>query len=228
MMPGGFDWELVISWAPEFMKGAMATIYLSFASLVLALIIGLAVSLLRLSRSKTLQLLGRTYVDAIRGTPALIQIFVIFFFLPFFGIKIPAVLAGIIALGLNSGAYIAEMIRSAIESVDRGMVEAGRSLGMSSNQTMRRIVLPQAARIALPPITGEYNTLVKGTSLLAVISIAELTRVGQRILGATFRPVEAWIPVAIIYFLINFVINRISNRLERRWDVEGTGTLHAH
>ena len=224
MMPGGFDWDLVISWGPEFFKGAVATIWISFLSLLLALVLGLVVSSLRMSHLSPLRLIGRAYIDAIRGTPALIQIFVIFFGLPFFGIKVPAYVAGILALGLNSGAYIAEMIRGAIESVEQGMVEAARSLGMSSTQALRRIILPQAARIALPPITGEYNTLVKGTSLLAVVSIAELTRVGQRILGATFRPVEAWLPVAIIYFIINYIINSASNRLEKRWAVEGLGT----
>jgi polar amino acid transport system permease protein len=224
MMPGGFDWDLVISWGPEFFKGALATIWISFFSLLLALLLGLIVSFLRMNHFAPLRFLGRAYVDAIRGTPALIQIFVIFFGLPFFGIRVPAYVAGILALGMNSGAYIAEMIRGALESVDPGMIEAARSLGMSNSQTLRRIILPQAARIALPPITGEYNTLVKGTSLLAVVSIAELTRVGQRILGATFRPVEAWVPVAIIYFLINYVINSASNNLEKRWAIEGQGT----
>jgi polar amino acid transport system permease protein len=177
------------------------------------------VSLLRLSPFFPARAFARSYVDAIRGTPALIQIFVIFFGLPFFGIRVPAPLAGVLALGLNSGAYISEMLRSAIESVDQGQVQAARSLGMSSRKTMRRIVLPQAIRIAVPPITGEFNTLVKGSSLLAVISIAELTRVGQRILGATFRPVEAWLPVAVIYFVINYIINRASNALEASLDV---------
>ena len=223
MMTGGFDWALVYSWVPEFLKGAVATIWISFGSLVIALLIGFIVSLLRLSHLSPVRFIGRMYIDAIRGTPALIQIFVIFYGLPYFGISVPATVAGILALGLNSGAYIAEMIRSAIESVDQGMVEAARSLGMSSSLTMRRITLPQAIRIALPPITGEYNTLVKGTSLLAVVSIAELTRVGQRILGATFRPVEAWLPVALIYFAINFVINRASGKLENKFAVEGTG-----
>jgi polar amino acid transport system permease protein len=141
--------------------------------------------------------------------------------LPVINIKLPAPIAGIIALGLNSGAYITEMVRGAIESINVGQMEAARSLGMSYGQAMRRIIIPQAMRITIPPITGEYNNLVKGSSLLAVISIGELTRVGRRILGATFRPVEAWVPVFVIYFIINYVINRLSNLLEAKMAIPG-------
>jgi polar amino acid transport system permease protein len=161
------------------------------------------------------------YVDLIRGTPALIQILAIYFGLPAFGILLPAYLAGIIALGLNSGAYISEMIRGAIESIDPGQMEAARDLGMSYNQAMRRVILPQILQIVIPPITGEYNSLVKGSSLLSVISIAELTRVGQRMLGVSFRPVESWLPIAIIYFVINYTITRATYALEARLAARG-------
>ncbi len=223
MMPGGFDWELLVTWAPDFWQGALATLWISFFSLVLALIVGLIVSLLRISQASVLRGFAKFYVDLMRGTPVLIQIFAIYFGLPFFGLRLPAQVAGICALGLNSGAYIAEMIRGALESVERGQMEAARSLGMSFGQAMRRIILPQTFRVVIPPITGEYNSLVKGSSLLSVISIGELTRVGQRIVGLNFRPVEAWLPVAAIYFVINYIITRLASELENRLAVGENG-----
>jgi His/Glu/Gln/Arg/opine family amino acid ABC transporter permease subunit len=216
MMPGGFDWSILVTWAPEFVQGAIATLWISFFSLLLALVVGLLIGLMRIAHSKVISSIAKFYVDLIRGTPVLIQIFAIYFGLPFFGVRLPAQLAGVLALGLNSGAYIAEMIRGSLEAVEKGQMEAARSLGMSNSQAMRRIILPQTFRVVIPPITGEYNSLVKGSSLLAVISIGELTRVGQRIIGLTFRPVEAWVPVAAIYFLINFIITSLTNELERR------------
>ena len=220
-MPVGFDWPLVIEWVPEMWRGAIATIWISFLSLVLALVIGLMVSLLRLSHIKTVRRLASFYVDLIRGTPALIQILAIYFGLPYFGIAMPAYVAGIIALGINSGAYISEMIRGALEAMDKGQMEAARGLGMSYSQTMRRILLPQILQIIIPPITGEYNSLVKGSSLLSVISIAELTRVGQRMLGVSFRPVESYLPIALIYFVINYIIVRITSSVEKRLAARG-------
>ncbi len=220
-MPGGFDWQLIINWIPEMYRGAVATIWISFTSLILALVVGMLASLCRLSHSGFIRNIARFYVDLIRGTPALIQILAIYFGLPFFGIALPAYLAGIIALGLNSGAYIAEMIRGAIESIDVGQMEAARDLGMSYNQAMRRVIIPQIFQIVIPPITGEYNSLVKGSSLLSVISIAELTRVGQRMLGVSFRPVESWLPVALIYFVINTIISRFTYSFEQRLAARG-------
>jgi len=215
-MPGGFDWELVLDWVPEMWRGAVMTIYLSFFALILALVIGMVVSLARLSYIRVVRSFATFYVDLIRGTPALLQIMAIYFGLPFFGIRVPAIVAGILALGINSGAYISEMIRGALESIDRGQMEAARGLGMSYSQAMRRVIIPQIFQIVIPPITGEYNSLVKGSSLLSVISIAELTRVGQRMLGVSFRPVESLVPIAIIYFVINYIITRVTGRMEKR------------
>jgi len=215
-MPGGFDWGLVLDWVPEMWRGAVVTIYLSFFALILALVIGMVVSLARLSYIRVVRSFAVFYVDLIRGTPALLQIMAIYFGLPFFGVRVPAIVAGILALGINSGAYISEMIRGALESIDRGQMEAARGLGMSYSQAMRRVVIPQIFQIVIPPITGEYNSLVKGSSLLSVISIAELTRVGQRMLGVSFRPVESLVPIAIIYFVINYIITRLTGRMERR------------
>lgn len=215
-MNGSFDWQLIFDWLPEMYRGSVATIYISFFSLILALSIGLFISLMRLSHIRLIRVVAIAYVDLIRGTPALLQIMAIYFGLPFFGIRIPAILAGILALGINSGAYIAEMIRGALESIDKGQMEAARGLGMSYSAAMRRVVIPQIFQVIIPPITGEYNSLVKGSSLLSVISIAELTRVGQRMLGVSFKPVESLLPIAILYFIINWFITRSTNKLESK------------
>ncbi len=113
------------------------------------------------------------------------------------------------------------MIRGGLESIDPGQAEAARSLGMSYRKTMQRIIIPQIFQVVIPPITGEYNSLVKGSSLLSVISIAELTRVGQRMLGVSFRPIESWLPVAVIYFIINYTITRATGLLERKLAAKG-------
>ena len=220
-MPEGFDWNLIINWAPEMFRGAVTTIWISFLSLLLALTLGLISSLMRISHTRVLRSTASFYVDLIWGTPAFIQILAIYYFLPFFGITIPAIIAGVLALGINSGAYISEMIRGALESIDAGQMEAARDLGMNYNQAMRRIMIPQIFQVVIPPITGELNSLVKGSSLLSVISIAELTRVGQRMLGVSFRPIESWVPVALIYFVINSAITRATNGMEKQLAVRG-------
>ncbi len=221
MLEGGFNWELVISWMPEMWSGAFVTVYISFFALILGLLVGLIFSMFRISHLKVFRYFAIGYIYLIRGTPALIQILFIYFGMPFFGINVQPHLAGVIALGLNSGAYIAEMIRGGLASIPKGQMEAARSLGLSNSQAMRRIIIPQTFQIIIPPITGEYNKLIKGSSLLSVISIGELTRVGQRILGATFRPIEAWIPIAIIYFIMNYIVSKASKSFEDRLSVKG-------
>ena len=215
-MGQGFDVTLVLKYLPDFWRGTIATVWISGASLGLALLIGLTVGLGRISPLPTLRSLARVYTDVIRGTPALMQIFFIYFGLPAIGIRLAAPVAGVLALGINSGAYISEIIRAAIQSIERGQMEAARGLGMSYRQAMRRVILPQTVRRAIPPVTGELISLVKGSSLLSVISIGELTRVGTQILGVTFRPLEAYLPVAVIYLLLNAGLTQLTILLEAR------------
>jgi polar amino acid transport system permease protein len=208
--------DVIVPYLPSLMKGTITTVWLSVASLVLALIVGLIVALGRISRRRALRIASRAYTDVIRGTPALVQIFYIYFGLPQLGITIDAIPAGIIALGINSGAYMGEIFRAGIQSIDPGQMEAARSVGMSHRQAMQIAVLPQVVRRVIPPITGEATSLVKGTSLLSVISIAELTRVGQQIVGVTFRPLEAFAAVGLTYLVINVALSQLSVILERR------------
>lgn len=215
-MSGGFDFSILIDYFPDFIKGTKTTLWISLLSLILALILGLLIALMRTWPLKICRIAARGYTDVIRGTPALIQIFFIYFGLPALGVQIDAVVAGVLALGINSSAYIAEIIRSAIQSIDVGQTEAANSLGMSYGRTMTRVILPQTILRVIPPITGELTNLVKGTSLLSVISIGELTRVGTQIIGVTFKPIEAYAGVAVIYFIINACLTQCTVLLERK------------
>ena len=173
------------------------------------------VALARMSHVGPLRWLARGYIDFVRGTPALVQIFFVYFGLPAIGINLTAPVAAVIALAINSGGYLAEIFRGGIVSVDMGQGEAARSLGMSSGQALRRIVLPQAVLRVIPAAAGEFTNLVKGTSLLSTISVMELTRVAQVIVGVTFRPIEAYIAIAIVYFVLNSFIAQGAIWLER-------------
>jgi polar amino acid transport system permease protein len=215
-MDDGFDVGLIIRYLPEFWRGTVVTVWVSLASLGLALLLGLIAGLGRVSPVAPARLIARTYTDAIRGTPALIQIFFIYFGLPAIGIRFSAPVAGVLGLGINSGAYISEIVRAAIQSIERGQMEAARGLGMSYRQAMRRVILPQIWRRVIPPITGELTSLVKGSSLLSVISIGELTRVGTQIIGVTFRPIEAYTAVGVIYFVLNASLTQVTILLEAR------------
>ena len=210
-----FDLGVLLPYLPEFLRGLEATLLYSVLSVGLAIAIGLATALARLSDIAPLRWLARGYVDVVRGTPALVQIFFIYFGAPAIGIRLGAPTSAVIALGLNSGGYLAEIFRAGILGVDPGQVEAGRSLGMSRTQTLWRIVLPQAARLVVPSTAGEFTNLVKGTSLLSTISITELTRVAQQVVSVTFRPIEAYLAIAVAYFIINAVVAQGGLWLER-------------
>ena len=212
----GFDFGVLTDYWPDFVRGARATVSYSAVSLVLASLIGVAVALARLSHVTAMSGLARAYVDVVRGTPALVQIFFIYFGMPALGVNLSAPVAAVIALSINSGGYLSEIFRGGIVGIDAGQSEAGRSIGMSHGQTMRRIVLPQAALRVVPATAGEFTNLVKGTSLLSAISVSELTRVAQQIIGVTFRPVEAYVAIALIYLVLNTFISQGSIWLERR------------
>ncbi|OWU68355.1 amino acid ABC transporter permease [Marinibacterium profundimaris] len=223
-MPG-LDFDVILQRWPEFLVGARATIIYSGISLFFASAIGLAVALARMSRVTPLRWFARGYIDFVRGTPALVQIFFVYFGLPAIGINLSAPTAAVVALSINSGGYLAEIFRGGIASVDRGQAEAARSLGMSGAESMRRIILPQAVLRVVPAAAGEFTNLVKGTSLLSTISVTELTRVAQVIVGTTFRPIEAYLAIAVIYFILNAFIAQGAVWLERRL-MRAQGLIH--
>jgi polar amino acid transport system permease protein len=210
------DLELILRVYPFFVEAALVTVQLSVLTCVLGLACGALGAAMRLSRHAPLRWLAAAYVSVFRGTPALIQIFILYFGGPQIGIQLDAFAAGTIALGVNIGAYMTETIRGAIVSVDRGQTEAARTLGMSRSETMRKVVLPQAARLMIRPLGVNINALVKGTALVAPISVVELTYTAQRFIGSTYKPFEMFLLAGLLYMVIIYVVGQGINWLDRR------------
>lgn len=218
----GFRYDVIIDNLPILLKGALFTVEITALSVTLGVIIGLVVGIMRLSSFKLLRWIAAVYVDFIRGTPLLVQIFIIFFALPqFTGIKLDPFAAAVAACGINSGAYVAEIFRAGIQSIDGGQMEAGRSLGLSWIQTMRYIIVPQAFRIVIPPLGNEFIALLKDSSLVSVIGFQELVRSGQLVIARTYAATEIWLIVALLYLMMTVSISRLVAYLERRFKVNG-------
>lgn len=210
--------EVAIESMPLLLKGTILTLELTAISLVFASVVGLIVGLMRLSKNAWVRYIASSYINIIRGLPLLVQILYVYFGIPLvLGIRIPALTAGIITMSLYTGAYMAEIIRAGIESIDKGQSEAGRSLGFSQAQTLQKIVLPQAVWRMLPAFANQFTTTLKDTSLLSVIGIAELTMEGQSIYSANFQTFEVLTLVGAIYFVIVMLLVRLSNYLKVRF-----------
>lgn len=210
------DFELILRVYPFFLEAAWVTIELSVLTALLGLTCGALGAAARLSRLAVLRWIGAIYVSLWRGTPALIQVFILYFGGPQIGIQLDSFAAGTIALGVNIGAYMTETIRGAIVSVDKGQTEAARTLGMSRWQAMRKVVLPQAARLMIRPLGVNINALIKGTALVAPISVVELTYTAQRFIGSTYKPFEMFFLAGILYMAIIYVAGQGINWLDRR------------
>jgi cystine transport system permease protein len=200
---------------------------LTLLSFVLGLTVGLLTALARLFGPKPLVAVARFYVWIFRGTPLLVQLFLIFYGLPSAGILLDAFTAALIGFTLNIGAYSSEIIRAVIASVPRGQWEAAYSIGMSWSQAMRRTILPQAARTAVPPLSNTFISLVKDTSLAAAITVPELFQAAQRIVATTYEPLILYIEAAFIYLALSSVLSALQVRLERRFARYG-GMLEAN
>lgn len=211
-----FDPQLFISILPDLAFGAFMTLKLTTISTFFGLIIGSIAGLARVSHNPVFHYLSTFYVEVIRGTPLLVQILIVYFGLPAIGVNLSPEPAGIIALSINSGAYIAEIVRAGIESVPHGQMEAARSLGMTYLQAMRYVIFPQAFRNIMPALGNEFIALLKDSSLLSVISIVELTRVGRQIVSATFNAWTPFIGVALFYLLMTIPLSRLVNYYQRR------------
>jgi cystine transport system permease protein len=197
--------------------GVRFTIPLTLLSFVLGLTLGLLTAVTRLFAPKPLVLIARFYVWVIRGTPLLVQLFVIFYGLPSIGVLLDAFPAALIGFTLNVGAYSSEIIRAAISSVPKGQWEAAYSTGMSWQQAMRRTILPQAGRVAIPPLSNTFISLVKDTSLAAAITVPELFQSAQRIVATTYEPLILYIEAALIYLAMSSVLSALQTRLEVRF-----------
>ncbi|NMM08295.1 MAG: amino acid ABC transporter permease [Polaromonas sp.] len=198
------NFRVIVETLPEFWTGFVATLSISLAAFAGALAIGIVACAMSLQPSRFMQAPAVAYVDVIRATPLLAQLYFLYFGLPNFGILMPEILVGIIALSLNSGAYVSEIIRSGIISVSAGQIEASASSGMSYWQQMRLIILPQALRPMVSPLIGQAIVLVKDSSLLSLISVLELTRAGQVLSNDKFMPVEGLATTATGYLIIYF------------------------
>ena len=210
--------QLMLESLPSLLwAGLTFTIPLTLLSFILGLTLGLATAIARLFGPAPIVAIARFYVWVIRGTPLLVQLFVIFYGLPSMGILLDAFPAALIGFTLNVGAYTSEIIRAVISSVPRGQWEAAYSIGMSWSQAMRRTILPQAARVAVPPLSNTFISLVKDTSLAAAITVPELFQTAQRIVATTYEPLILYIEAALIYLAMSSVLSALQVRLERRF-----------
>ncbi|OQA22923.1 MAG: Inner membrane amino-acid ABC transporter permease protein YecS [Actinobacteria bacterium ADurb.Bin346] len=200
---------------PYLLKGALFTVVFSAASEIIGIVIGLATSVVRVTRIKVLNQLAIVYVDLFRGTPLLMQIIFVYYALPYIGINLPATVAGIAALSINSGAYVTEIFRAGIESIDRGQMEAARSLGMSYIKAMRYIIIPQTIKRVLPPLTNEFVALIKDSSLLSVIAISELLRTAKEMMTWKLNP-SSLTAAAILYLVITLPLTRYVSYMEEK------------
>ena len=216
-----FDFDLVTRSFPLLLLGAGVTIQITALSVGFGLVIGVFMGMARLSKMWVIRSFAAVYVDFIRGTPLLVQIFLIYFALPIvIGQRIDPFVAAITACSINSGAYVAEIFRGGIQSIDKGQMEAGRSLGMTWWQTMRFIILPQAFKRVIPPLGNEFIAMLKDSSLVSVIGFEELTRRGQLIIARTYGSFEIWLTVAFIYLVMTLSISRLVAYLERRYKID--------
>ncbi|WP_315118422.1 amino acid ABC transporter permease [uncultured Clostridium sp.] len=207
---------LINSFLPLLKAGLQFTVPLALISFTLGLIIALGTALARISNFKPLAILAKFYVSIIRGTPLIVQLFIIFYGLPAAGITLDALTAAIIGFTLSVGAYNSEVIRAAILSIPKGQWEAGYSLGMTYNQVLRRVIIPQATRVSIPPLANSFISLVKDTSLAATITVSEMFQIAQRITASTYEPLWLYIEVAFIYFMFCSVLSMLQNKMEKR------------
>ena len=210
------DIDLILRVYPFFLQAAWLTIELSVLTAILGLTCGALGAAARMSRLAILRWIAAAYVSVFRGTPALIQIFILYFGGPQIGIQLDSFAAGTIALGVNIGAYMTETIRGAIVSVDRGQTEAARTLGLSRWEAMRKVILPQAARMMIRPLGVNINALIKGTALVAPISVIELIYTAQRFIGSTYKPFEMFLVAGLLYMVIIYVVGQGIAWLDRR------------
>lgn len=201
---------------PALLVGALATLRITALSIAVGLVIGLGAGLARVWPNSFLRSISSAYIELIRGTPLLVQIFLVYFGLPALGLNLDPFVAGVLAMGINSGAYVGEIVRGGIESIAQGQMEAALSLGMSWWQSMYYIVLPQALFRILPSLGNEFIALLKDSSLVSTIAIAELTRTGQIIITRTFKSFEIWVGVALFYFIMTYAISRAVRYSEKR------------
>lgn len=219
-----FDWHGVGEYMPAVLKGAMTSLALTFCILMISLPLGLLIALAKIGRLAVLRTLASIYIEVIRGTPALLQLFYIYFVLPSFGIRFDPFMAGVIGLSINYSAYLAEVYRAGIAAVPQGQIEAAKALGMSRRKMLRLIVLPQAIRVVIPPLGNYGISLFKDTSLVSIVTVKELIFTGQIIASTNFQYVTVFTIIGVIYFAFSYPSALLVRWLERRMSVGGKVT----
>jgi polar amino acid transport system permease protein/cystine transport system permease protein len=212
------DIDLFYTWEalPRLLHGAKTTLTVAIASAALSLLVAATFTLLRESGSKIARIGLRAYISYIRGTPQLVQIFLVYYGSPQLGFELSPLAAGIVALGLSSAAYTTEILRGGLAAIPKGQIEAALALGMRRFVIWLRIILPQVYHSTLPPLVNEFTHVIKGTPLVSVISVVELMRIAHQIYNDNFRPLEVLLGVAAIFFVMNFTLLRFTAYLERR------------
>ena len=211
------DFELIEQSLPYLIQGALITIEITLMAVGIGFFIGLFAGIARICRIKALRIIATIYADCIRGTPLLVQIFLIYFALPMLiHTQINPFVAAVTACAINSGAYVSEIFRAGIQAIDQGQFEAGRSLGLSWWQTMYYIILPQAFHNILPPLGNEFITMLKDSSLVSVIGFEELTRRGQLIIAQTYASFDIWMTVAALYLIMTLAIAKFVSFMEHK------------
>ena len=214
--------DLVIHTLPVMMKGALLTLKFAVASMALGLVVGLVVAIMRIGSNRLASGLAQGYVSLMRGTPLLVQMFVVYYGLPDLGITLDPTTAGIFTLTLNAGAYLSESMRGAILGIGRGQWAAAHSLGLTHVQTLRYIVCPQALRLAVPSLGNTLISLIKDTSLVSVITVTELLRSTQEVIAATFQPLPLYLAAAALYWVLSTLLTRLQGRVETRLSLPST------
>ena len=213
-------WESIAAYMPSFLEASWVVMEVTVLVILLSWLCGMLAAFGKTARNPLLRWSASFYIWFIRGTPTLIQIFIIYFGLPQIGMRLSPFTAGVIALGVNSGAYVAEIVRAGLLAMPKGQLESALALGMSWPQAMARIIMPQVVRIIVPPITNEAVSTLKNTSLLSTITVVELTLQAQIVIAATYRPFDFYIIAAVLYLVMTTVLTQLSTWVERRYRVQ--------
>lgn len=214
--------DLILNSLPVLLQGTAVTLKFAVASMVLGLLLGLVVAIMNISSNPLLKGIARAYVSIMRGTPLLVQMFVVYYGLPDIGVSLDPVSAGILTLTANSGAYLSESMRGAILGIGKGQWSAAHSLGLSHIQTLTYVVCPQALRLAVPSLGNTLISLIKDTSLVSVITVTELLRSAQEVIASTFQPLPLYLTAAAIYWVLSTVLSWVQRRVETRLSLPAT------
>jgi His/Glu/Gln/Arg/opine family amino acid ABC transporter permease subunit len=215
------DWSVIPTYFNYLISGLYMTLFISALSISLGFAGGILIGMARISKNRLVYGISTIYVEAFRGTPLLVQIFLVYLGLPSFGLYLDPIMAGLIALSLNTAAYQAEIFRGGVQSIPKGQMEAARSMGLTYNQSMFQVIIPQALRNSLPSYTNEFITMIKDSSLVYSIGVVELVLAAREVSAHTFQPFVVLIFIAILFFIVTFSTSRVMRYVERKFAIPG-------